>query len=129
MYVYGKPAPAGSVTMDEGDNIVVAYSTEDSSPKQPPAKARRSRIAVGLSASEASESRPGRPAGACYRRPGSRSCVSAPRRRVGLGSKCEVTASEAEQACSGERCCDAAQGEQGCRWDVLSGGRREVRER
>ena len=39
VYVNGKPAPPGPVTMDDGDNIVVAYGTEDSFPKQPPADA------------------------------------------------------------------------------------------
>lgn len=39
VYVSGKPAAADAVEMKDGDNIVVAYGTADSFPKQPPADA------------------------------------------------------------------------------------------
>ena len=39
VYVNGQPAPDGPVVLEDGDNIVVAYGTEDSFPKQPPADA------------------------------------------------------------------------------------------
>ena len=39
VYVNGKPAEPGAVTMDDGDNIVVAYGAADSFPKLPPADA------------------------------------------------------------------------------------------
>ena len=39
VYVNGEPAPPGPVTMDDGDNIVVAYGTSDSFPQLPPADA------------------------------------------------------------------------------------------
>lgn len=39
VYVNGEPAPPGPVTMDDGDNIVVAYGAEGSFPKLPPADA------------------------------------------------------------------------------------------
>lgn len=39
VYVNGKPAAADAVEMKDGDNIVVAYGTADSFPKQPPADA------------------------------------------------------------------------------------------
>lgn len=39
VYVNGKEAPPGLVRLEDGDNVVVAYGTEDSFPKLPPADA------------------------------------------------------------------------------------------
>lgn len=36
VYVNGEPAPDGPVVIEDGDNIVVAYGTADSFPKEPP---------------------------------------------------------------------------------------------
>ena len=39
VYVNGEPAPPGPVRLEDGDNVVVAYGTQDSFPKLPPADA------------------------------------------------------------------------------------------
>lgn len=39
VYVNGEPAPPGPVRLEDGDNVVVAYGTQDSFPKEPPADA------------------------------------------------------------------------------------------
>lgn len=39
IYINGQPALPGPVRLEDGDNVVVAYGTEDSFPKLPPADA------------------------------------------------------------------------------------------